>query len=710
MMGDMSARRPLPDRDPLSALALRSCDLYIVLDEDATVTYAAPSVEQILGFSIEEFVGTTFTRYVHADDQEALRRHLDVASSAETRLQLDIRMHRKDGTGRWFDTVILNLKSDRQVAGMALIQRDVTERRRHEGRVLRPVEGLEDDEERYRSLVEHVPAIVYLAGFGERGAWHYVSPQVEAMLGFTPEEWIDGILWYQQLHPEDRARVLWEEERDLESGVAETVHSEYRLIAKDGRVVWVRDESAIVWNDSGQPLYYRGVMFDITDRMALEEQLTHQAFHDPLTKLPNRALFYNRVEHALARRDREITPLAILFIDLDDFKGVNDAFGHSIGDQLLMQIATNLRRSLRAGDTAARFGGDEFAVLLENADPERTAHIAQRILDTFDEPVLLGDKEMRISGSVGAVVSTTRNEDVESLVANADAAMYRAKMEGKARYVLFDPQVQEEVASRRQLKRDLGAVVVEGQLDVHYQPIVSLMTGAVSGAEALVRWAHPDRGLLLPELFVEPAEETGAIIPIGAWVLTQACKQAKEWSDRAGEGMHLSMHVNLSSRQLQHPGVVDQVASALEEAGLPPERLIVEITESAVLSDWRAAGVQVGRLRELGVLVALDDFGTGYSSLSYLQRFPVDVLKIDRSFVRAISRDREGFRLTRAIIHLADTLQLVSIAEGIELPEELVELRAVGCPLGQGFYLSRPQPASQLDELFRKGFVPDWPA
>jgi EAL domain-containing protein (putative c-di-GMP-specific phosphodiesterase class I) len=256
----------------------------------------------------------------------------------------------------------------------------------------------------------------------------------------------------------------------------------------------------------------------------------------------------------------------------------------------------------------------------------------------------------------------------------------------------------------------LGSVVVEGQLAVHYQPIISLMTGAVSGAEALVRWAHPERGLLLPDLFVQPAEETGAIIPIGAWVMTQACKQAKLWSNSDAGETHFSMHVNLSSRQLQHAGVVDQIEQALEEADLPAERLVIEITESSVLSDWRAAGVQIGKLRELGILVALDDFGTGYSSLSYLQRFPVDVLKIDRSFVRAISRDREGFRLTRAIIHLADTLQLVSIAEGIELPEELVELRAVGCPLGQGFLLARPKAAEELQELFAGGFVPDWPA
>jgi EAL domain-containing protein (putative c-di-GMP-specific phosphodiesterase class I) len=348
-------------------------------------------------------------------------------------------------------------------------------------------------------------------------------------------------------------------------------------------------------------------------------------------------------------------------------------------------------------------------VLLEDASPERTAQIAQRILDTFETPFMLGDKEVRVSGSAGAVVSTSRGEDAESLLANADAAMYRAKMEGKARYVLFDPEVKAEVASRRQLKRELGSVVAEGQLAIHYQPIISLMTGAVSGAEALVRWAHPERGLLLPELFVGPAEETGAIVPIGAWVMSQACRQAKKWSEAYPDRTHVSMHVNLSSRQLQFDGVADQVKDALTAADLSAESLVIEITESAVLSDWRAAGAQVAKLRELGALVALDDFGTGYSSLSYLQRFPVDILKIDRSFVRAISRDREGFRLTRAIIHLADTLQLISIAEGIELPEELLELRAVGCPLGQGFYLSRPKPPEELDDLFRAGFVPDWP-
>ena len=709
MKGEMSIPEPSLDRERLSALVQRSRDLYLVLDPEGLIDYVAPSSDSVLGRSADELRGTAFSELIQAADREVFRRHVEAVRDPNAHAQLDVRMVRADGTVGWFDTTIVNLTEDENMRGIAVVQRDVTERKQMEIGASDRSQELSNIDERYRSLVEHVPAIVYLAGFGDRGKWHYVSPQVEKMLGFTPEEWVAGPLWYRQLHPEDKARVLWEEERDLESGVSETVHSEYRIIAKDGRVVWVRDESAIVWNELGEPLFYRGVMFDITERMALEEQLTHQAFHDPLTKLPNRALFYNRIEHALARRDREVTPLAILFIDLDDFKGVNDAFGHSAGDELLIQVAANLRKSLRAGDTAARFGGDEFAVLLEDADPERTAQIAQRILDTFDDPMILGEKEIRVSGSVGAVVSTMRNEDVESLVANADSAMYRAKMEGKARYVLFDPKVKAEVASRRQLKRDLGSVVVEGQLAVHYQPIVSLMTGAVSGAEALVRWAHPERGLLLPELFVQPAEETGAIIPIGAWVLEQACKQAEVWSHSPAGDSHFSMHVNLSSRQLQHPSVVDQVEEALSEAGLSAERLVVEITESAVLSDWRAAGVQIGKLRDLGVLVALDDFGTGYSSLSYLQRFPVDVLKIDKSFVRAISRDREGFRLTRAIIHLADTLQLVSIAEGIELPEELVELSAVGCPLGQGFLLSRPKPAEDLKELFERGFVADWP-
>lgn len=710
-MGDeMSISQSGHDDERLSALAATSGDIYMIVDRHGVISDLTASADAGLSFPANEMTGLPLERFVDANDRELVRRYLEAAGEPKARARFDLRMRRADGSLGWFDAVIVNLEHAEHVGGIALILRDVTDRKRVETVAHRSRDALQDGEERFRSLVEHVPAIVYLAGFGERGEWHYVSPQVETMLGFTPEEWVTGSLWYRQLHPEDRSRVLWEEERDLESGVAETVHSEYRLIAKGGRVVWVRDESAIVWNELGEPLYYRGVMFDITERMALEEQLTHQAFHDPLTKLPNRALFYNRVEHALARRDREVAPLAILFIDLDDFKGVNDAFGHGAGDELLLQVATNLRQSLRAGDTAARFGGDEFAILLEDADPERTAQIAQRILDTFEEPFMLGEKEIRVSGSVGAVVSTMRNEDIESLVANADSAMYRAKMEGKARYVLFDPLVKAEVASRRQLKRDLGSVVVEGQLALHYQPIISLMTGAVSGAEALVRWAHPERGLLMPNLFVGPAEETGAIIPIGTWVMAQACKQAKVWAERDPNSGHFSMHVNLSSRQLQHPGIVDQVEEALEQAGLPADHLVIEITESAVLSDWRAAGVQIAKLRELGILVALDDFGTGYSSLSYLQRFPVDVLKIDRSFVRAISRDREGFRLTRAIIHLADTLQLISIAEGIELSAELVELRAVGCPLGQGFLLSKPKPPEELEELFERGTVADWPA
>jgi EAL domain-containing protein (putative c-di-GMP-specific phosphodiesterase class I) len=279
--------------------------------------------------------------------------------------------------------------------------------------------------------------------------------------------------------------------------------------------------------------------------------------------------------------------------------------------------------------------------------------------------------------------------------------MYSAKSEGKARYALFDPGVQAEIASQMRLKAELGSVDMDNDLVIHYQPIVSLMAGNVSGAEALLRWSHPERGLLGPDLFIELAEETGAIVEIGAWVLREACKQATKWVADQPAGA-FSVHVNLSARQLQHPSIVDQVTQALDDSGLKAENLVLEITESTVLSDWRAVGTQIARLREQGVLVALDDFGTGYSSLSYLQRFPVDILKIDRSFIRALTRDREGFRLTRAIIHLADTLQLITVAEGIETADQLAELNSIGCPLGQGFYLGEPLLPDDLTRLMQK--------
>ena len=583
--------------------------------------------------------------------------------------------------------------SDGEVLAGMLTTQDITEHVTSEM-------TLREAEARYRTLVEHVPAIVYIAGFGAKGPWHYVSPQVNSVLGYTPEEWTTEPVWYRRLHPEDRERVLWEEDKDFESGT-DAAHTEYRLLAKDGHVVWVRDESVIVRDDEGNALFYRGVMFDVTERMQLEEQLTHQAFHDPLTKLPNRALFYDRVEHALARRDRHPGSLAVMFLDLDDFKNVNDAFGHSAGDELLIQVAANLRSSIRAGDTAARFGGDEFAVLLEEADANRTAEVARRILSTFDVPFKIGTRSIKVKASIGAVVGEDADEDVDGLIRNADLAMYSAKTEGKARFALFDPSVQAEIASQMRLKAELGSVDMDNDLVIHYQPIVSLMAGNVSGAEALLRWSHPERGLLGPDLFIELAEETGAIVEIGEWVLREACKQATKWAADQPAGA-FSIHVNLSARQLQHASIVDQVARALGDSGLRPENLVLEITESTVLSDWRSVGSQIARLREQGVLVALDDFGTGYSSLSYLQRFPVDILKIDRSFIRALTRDREGFRLTRAIIHLADTLQLITVAEGIETADQLAELNSIGCPLGQGFYLAEPLLPDDLTALMNK--------
>ena len=471
--------------------------------------------------------------------------------------------------------------------------------------------------------------------------------------------------------------------------------SEYVL---DWHIVPLRD-------DAGGITHWLAGQRDITKRKSLEESLRYQALHDPLTGLPNRLLFMDRLEHALSLASRQTRLIMVLFVDLDDFKVVNDSLGHEAGDTLLVAVAKRLGACLRPEDTVARFGGDEFAVLLEDitvtSDADRAA---ERIVEGLRKPFVIEGREISISPSIGIVSATSSHDRPKDLLRKADIAMYVAKGKGKARYEVFDSTMNVRALERLELENDLRRAIERGELRVHYQPKVLVGTGKIVGTEALVRWEHPERGLLPPVAFIPIAEETDLIVPLGRWVLTEACRQTREWQELYPSDSPWVVCVNLSGRQLRHPELVKDVGRALQETGLEPENLDLEITESVLIEDQLSNLTTLRELKRLGVKLIIDDFGTDYSSLSYLKRLPADFLKIDRSFIGGLGEDPKDEGIVSAVIDLARVLGMEEIAEGVETTEQAAYLRELGCRFAQGYLFSKPLPAEEIGALLATGF------
>jgi diguanylate cyclase (GGDEF)-like protein/PAS domain S-box-containing protein len=544
---------------------------------------------------------------------------------------------------------------------------------------------------RYRTLIDHLPLVVYVDALDSVSSNIFTSPQIEPVLGFSVDEWkTDTNLFSRLLHPDDRARVLAAHAHTHET--RERLSIEYRLVARDGRVIWLRDEGVIVLDDHGKPLYLQGYLLDITREREAEQQLRQLALYDPMTGLANRAFFHERLRHAIKLRHDEGRATGLLYIDLDNFKGINDRWGHDLGDEVLKEIGRRIEMSVRPGDTAARLGGDEFAVVLtEPVAPEDAVGVAERLLSEIGRPLESGAAPLYTSASIGIAFGS----DDQTLLREADIAMYRAKAHPDLGYAFFDPELDRAAMDRSQRIGELREGIARGEFRLDYQAVVDLGRHEIIGYEALVRWEHPTDGELPPGEFIPMAEETGLIVGLGEWVLTEACTEATRLCRLHGRPMHMS--VNVSARQLHHPDFLRHVRHALDKSALTPGLLTLELTESTLLTSDERVAKTLETIKGLGVVLALDDFGTGYASLSYLRQFPIDVVKIDRSFTANVESKNGDLVLLKGIIDLGHALQLNLVAEGIETSEQHTIVRRLGCQQAQGFYFGRPSHPAQRD-------------
>jgi diguanylate cyclase (GGDEF)-like protein/PAS domain S-box-containing protein len=642
---------------------------------------------ELVGRTEDELLGRLALELIHPEDVGRLTEaHRDVVLGREEQHSLEVRMVKPGDELVWLRLHISGVRGhDGKLRYTVSHVEDITVRHRQELE-------LRASEQRYRTVVESSPAII--ARFDRDRRLTYVSPAFESLTGIPPDDVMGHTASIFGVADEGQ----WANALDRVFSNGERLDTEWEVPLPDGGNMWFQSRAVPEFGEDGAVEHVLVLNTDITALKLTEAELAHQALHDPLTGLANRALLLDQLARILARRQRAPRSVGLLFLDLDRFKVVNDSLGHTAGDQLLVAIAQRLSTTLRPTDTVARLGGDEFVVLIEDfVDPRDPITLAQRIQRVLKEPVVVDGNEVFTTVSIGIAVANSSADTAVGLVRDADAAMYLAKARGRDRYEIFDEELRTQATQRLQTESHLRRAVEMGEIEVYYQPELSLVTGVMVGAEALARWHHPVAGLLEAGAFIELAEDSGLILELGEWVLNEACRQAGEWH-RERPDFPLTIRVNLSARQIAQPHLVDQVVAAMAAAGIEPSALCLEITETALMSD-PAAGLRVLQdLSRLGVELAIDDFGTGYSSLSYLKRFPVDVLKIDRSFVDGLGDDPEDTAIVTAIISLARALGLQVVAEGVETRRQLDELRRLGCDRGQGFMFARPRPAALLWE------------
>ncbi len=666
----------------------------VVTRADGQIVFANRRAQLLTGFGRDELVGSTIELLIAADV---------LALPPEARTEA---MCCRNG-GEQFPVEVNVGAIDAGEPLLVVTLRDLSELQA--GR-----DAQFEAEAKYRALVEHIPAVVYLDPVDENDSSIYVSPQIRDLVGIEPDEWLtDPYAWRHHVHPDDIERA-WDEYQEAYNGHT-TLNHEYRMVHKDGTVRWVLEQAFPIDDEHGNPWLIQGVIFDITERKTAEEEVAFLAYHDKLTGLPNRALFEEMLENAIARGRRSDTGVGVLFLDLDNFKMVNDSLGHHSGDLLLAQLGDRLRTCTRDTDLVARQGGDEFLLLLSDLDrategtdenPALAAAevVAGRVRAALAEPFDLHGTQFFASGSIGISLFPQDAQDAESLMKNADAAMYRTKRQAPGGFTVFQTG-DHDPAQRLSLTTRLRTAVQEEHWVLHWQPIVDMATGHVESLEGLIRWKDPKGGLVPPLEFIPLAEELGLIEAIGDWVIAELVRQQSEW---AALGLDLHLGFNLSPRQLWSARLAEKIMGTMRAGNVDPSRVTVEITESTAMADPDRTQKILAELHAWGFTLALDDFGTGYSSLARLKHMPVDILKIDKAFVHDVHNDMGQASMVRAMIQLAQGLNMMPLAEGVETMQEYEFLRANGCRLAQGFLFSRAVPADEVPELVRReaGLLP----
>jgi len=601
----------------------------------------------------------------------------------------------EDGTRIWLDIYTYPIFDEvGKVSHVIEYIRDITDRQLAE-------EAVRKSEERY--MLSALGANDGLWDWDIKSNVIYYSPRWKAILGYEEDEILDSHKeWLGRIHPDDLRHVETEIAAHI-SGHTPSFKNEHRIKHKDNAYRWVLSRGLAIRDSSGTAYRMAGSMTDITERKTAEEQLVFDALHDALTRLPNRALFMDRLGHAVSREKRNKECLfAVCFVDMDRFKVLNDSLGHSVGDKLLVAISERLAESLRPDDTVARLGGDEFAILLEDLkDSNEAVHIINRIQEKLSQPFNIDNNEVFTSASIGITFSSGGYDNPEHLLRDADIAMYHSKSKGSARYQVFDNNMYDSAVAQLQLETDLRQAYEQRDFCLYYQPIISAKTGRITGMEALIRWQHPRKGIIMPGDFIPTVEETGLIVKLGDWIIKEACTQLSMWQRQFSTDNPLTVSVNISSKQLL-PNLISYVKEVLRKTSLAPHSLILEITESMIMENAQTVAPLLMQLKDMGVQLHIDDFGTGYSSLSYLHQFPLDVLKIDRSFVSRMRPNGDNMEIIKAITTLAHSLQMDIVAEGVETEEQFTQLKKLGCEYMQGYYFSKPLAVKQIESLLKK--------
>ncbi len=688
------ARPPTSSGDLNATIVDTAASLILVFNPAGEILRFNHACETATGYTFEQVQGRVFWELLlEGAEATAVQKIVSQIVVGHFPRSHENDLLTSDGRKRrivWSTSAVLN-----QVGKVELIVacgNDITDRRGVELK-------LRESEERYALAVRGA----------NDGLWDWdlksdrlhLSSRWRAMLGLGDGEAAESPdYWFARIHPEDLNRLRQAIEAHLD-GFTPHVEVEHRVQHHAGHWRWMLARGLAIRDAAGAPYRMAGSLTDITDRKSAEEKLVRDALYDSLTGLANRVLLLQRLQHTLDRSHRrEKLHFALLFLDLDRFKVINDGLGHVVGDQLLCEFARRLGTCVRPADTVARLGGDEFVILLEDiVDDTDASRVAERIHETLKTPFVLDDHEVFTTTSIGIAPGSPRYRNVQDLLRDADAAMYRAKALGKSRHEMFDAAMHEKAMEVLKLETDLRRAIERQEFLLHYQPIVSLADGSLRGFEALVRWRHPDRGMVSPAVFIPMMEETGLIVPLGAWVIQEACRQLKVWQDRFSQFSSLGVSINVSGKQFAKADLVAEVGTALRETNLPGKCVTLEITESVMMTNADAAAATLRELRARGANISVDDFGVGYSSLSQLHRFPIDALKIDRSFLQRIGGEERDAEIIRTIVTLAHNLNLSVTAEGIETPLQLERLRALGCESGQGYLFAKPLSVEQVDAM-----------